>query len=194
VPPLIGAKGMTVSHAREVQPSGPTRHWSPRPPTLREPDEALHEVRTGEAPRQVQPGQLPQGWAQSAVKASVMEWHKANAERLKEHNRAWNRANPEKKRAHDRRCREKKRAKDPQGYRERKRAQDRRYRERKRSKQRGTPNLLFRLPRRKLPQRACAGGLTRHFGGRPRTQPGSSMGRSSTKISKARSGLKTIWL
>jgi hypothetical protein len=65
--------------------------------------------------------------------ARRVKWSGAGRKRkrLKEYHLAWNRANRAKKRAHDRRYREKKRAKDPQGYRERKRVQDRRYRERK---------------------------------------------------------------
>jgi hypothetical protein len=46
-------------------------------------------------------------------KACVMEWHKANAERLKEYNRAWGQVNREKKRAQDRRYREKKASAGP---------------------------------------------------------------------------------
>lgn len=42
-----------------------------------------------------------------------MEWHKANAERLKEYNRAWGQVNREKKRAQDRRYREKKASAGP---------------------------------------------------------------------------------
>jgi hypothetical protein len=87
-------------------------------------------------------------------KACVMEWRKANAERLKEYNNRWRQSNRDKTRAWDRRYRERvrqdpdhrerrranarrrdreRRAQDPD-YLERRRANNRRYRERRRAR------------------------------------------------------------
>jgi hypothetical protein len=60
----------------------------------------------------------------SQCKACVMEWRKANAERLKQYNNRWRQANRDKARAQDHRYRERKRQ-EPE-YRERRRANARR--------------------------------------------------------------------